>query len=331
MNKTLCPFDKLQDKAKYKAFGKTKPMTKAARSKRLEVRLKAAAGLDEEETVKELMKKQCDEMEDQINSLKSKKYGRQTNVFKMREEVAGCKKTPQESNAVKDVKTGELVVAHEKIKEVTLEHVVNTFKNNEPEEDVKPLVDLLNKLHVKRMEEVDDDEEPMEVTKEEFEDLINKLKKKNKRSYDFLVRAGDKFKNSVFKLCQRLVEEEEFPQRFFETVLHQLWKNKFPKEDLKNHRFIHIKDWLPRCCESLIVGKMKAHILEAGSKYQIGGLPHHRVEEHLVAIKALVSRSCNTPKGGAIVKLVDIQDFFDSESLRGVMNTLHEASIPRKA
>ena len=81
----------------------------------------------------------------------------------------------------------------------------------------------------------------------------------------------------------------------------------------------------------MIVGKMKAHILEAGSKYQIGGLPHHRVEEHLVAIKALVSRSCNTPKGGAIVKLVDIQDFFDSESLRGVMNTLHEASIPRKA
>ena len=55
---------------------------------------------------------------------------------------------------------------------------------------------------------------------------------------------------------------------------------------------------------------MKAPILEAGSKYQIGGLPHHRVEEHLVAIKAIVSRSCNTPKGGAIVKLVDIKGFF---------------------
>jgi hypothetical protein len=76
---------------------------------------------------------------------------------------------------------------------------------------------------------------------------------------------------------------------------------------------------------------MKAPILEAGSKYQIGGLTNHRVDEHLVAIKAIVSRSCNTPKGGAIVKLVDIKGFFDSESLRGVMNTLHEASIPKKA
>ena len=67
-------------------------------------------------------------------------------------------------------------------------------------------------------------------------------------------------------LSRRIIQEEEIPERFSETVLHQLWKNKFPKEDLKNHRFIHIKDWLPRCMESLIVGKMKVPILEAGSK-----------------------------------------------------------------
>ena len=76
---------------------------------------------------------------------------------------------------------------------------------------------------------------------------------------------------------------------------------------------------------------MKTQILEAGLKYHIGGLPQHRVEEHLVAIKALVSRSCNTPKGGAIVKLVDIKFFSSSESIRGEMNTLHEANIPPKA
>ena len=147
-----------------------------------------------------------------------------------------------------------------------------------------------------------------------------------------MTRAGDSFKTSVFKLCRRLIEDEEFPDRFSETVLHQLWKRKFPKEELSNHRFLHIKDWLPRCCEALVVGRMKPNILSAGTKYQIGGLPNHRVEEHLVTLKAIVSRSafCK-PNSGAIVKLVDIKGFFDSESLRGVMISLCEANIPKNA
>ena len=202
-------------------------------------------------------------------------------------------------------------------------------KSYKPEQDVKLLVDVLDKIHDVRMKEEDNDDK-MEITKDEFEDTIHKFKSKNRRSYDFLTKAGTDFQNSVFKLCKRLIYEEEFPTRFFETVLHQLWKNKFPKEDLGNHRFLHIKDWLPRCCEALVVNKMKPSILDAGTKYQIGGLPNHRVEEHLLSIKAIVSRSVSN-SGGAMVKLVDIKGFFDSESLRGVMNSLHEAKIPKKA
>ena len=170
----------------------------------------------------------------------------------------------------------------------------------------------------------------MVITKEEFNNTVDKFEKKNKRSYNFLTRASDSFKNSVYKLCSRFIKNEEFPKRFFETVLHQLWKRKLPKEELNNHRFLHIKDWLPRCCEAMVVGKMKEGILSAGTKYQIGGLPNHRVEEHLVSLKAIISRSRDI-NGGALVKLVDIKGFFDSEYLRGVMNSLNEATIPKKA
>ena len=329
-NQIMKKFDNLQNSVKYRAFGKTKPMTNAKRKRRLEERLKAAEGLDEDDKVKEVMRKQYDEMEEKINDLKSFKYGRATNVFKMREEVAGTKKAPQEPHAVLDVKTGDMVVSNKEIKEVTLEHCLNTFKNNKPEEDVKPLVDLMNKLHEKRMAE--DDEEPMEITKDEFNETVAKFEKKGKHSYDFLTKSGNSFKNSVFKLCKLFIDDEEFPDRFFETILHQCWKHKFPIEDLCNHRYLHIKDWLPKCTEALVVNKMKPCILKSGTKYQIGGLPHHRVEEHLVTIKAIVSRSStSTPGGGAIVKLVDIKGFFDSEYLRGVMNSLQEAKIPKKA
>ena len=134
-------FDKLQSKVKYKAFGKTKFTTKAANKRKLELRLKAAAGLNEDDAVKAVMRKQYDEMEEQINNLKAAKYGRATNIFKMREKVAGSRKSPQEVHAVKDIATGENLVSIEKIKEVTLEHCLNTFRNNEPEKDVKLLAD----------------------------------------------------------------------------------------------------------------------------------------------------------------------------------------------
>ena len=52
------------------------------------------------------------------------KFGRVTNVFKMKEIVAGAKKRPQEAHAVLDVETKNLVVSTEEIKKVTLNHDV---------------------------------------------------------------------------------------------------------------------------------------------------------------------------------------------------------------
>jgi hypothetical protein len=74
---------------------------------------------------------------------------------------------------------------------------------------------------------------------------------------------------------------------------------------------------------------MKPSILEGGTKYQIGGKPYHRVEEHLITVKALISRSVASGEG-CMVQLVDIKGFFDAESLRGVMHSLYCAKIPMK-
>ena len=127
-----------------------------------------------------------------------------------------------------------------------------------------------------------------------------------------------------------MIQEETFPNRFYETVLQQLWKRKFPREDLGNHRFLHVKDWLPKTCEAIVVSQMKQQSLEAGTKYQIGGVPGQMVEEHLVTLKAIIGR-CIETCGGAIINLIDIKTFFDSESLRGVMNSLYTAGVPMKA
>ena len=134
------------------------------------------------------------------------------------------------------------------------------------------------------------------IEKEDFDDIIDRFKKKNKPAYNFLTKAGPKYKTSVYKLCKRLIEEEEFPTTFSETVLKQLWKKKGSREDLNNHRYIHLKDWKPRLTETIITNMMKEDILIAGTKYQIGGVPGHRIEEHLIVLKSFIQQRTELKK-----------------------------------
>ena len=77
---------------------------------------------------------------------------------------------------------------------------------------------------------------------------------------------------------------------------------------MNNLRYIRIKEWLPRLTEALIVSIMKEDIIKSGNKFQIGGIPGHRVEEHLIVVKSIVQRYI-TLKSGVVIQLVDIQKF----------------------
>ena len=96
-------FEKLNNRMKHKAFGKTKAKT----SKNAE---------DNGKKVEESEEEQSDKMEAEILKVKALKQGRTANVFKIREAVVGKKKTRQEAHAIFDEDTKELVVSNSEIK-----------------------------------------------------------------------------------------------------------------------------------------------------------------------------------------------------------------------
>ena len=155
----------------------------------------------------------------------------------------------------------------------------------------------------------DDTDYDSNIEKEDFDRVLRRFKLKNKQAYYFLTKAGKGFQTSMFKLCRRLIEEEHFPSVFSETLLKQLWKRKGKREILDNHRYIHLKDWRPRMVEVVITEMMKEDILKSGTKYQIGGVPGHRIEEHLIVLKSLIQARMNKKKG-VVVQLVDYNFFF---------------------
>ena len=165
-----------------------------------------------------------------------------------------------------------------------------------------------------RMEDKDNDND-YEISEADFFNILLKFEAKKSRSYEFLVNTGLQNKLAILKVCRKLIETEEFPKSFNLTILVQL-----PKQgsqlDLDNLRFIHLKEWLPRLSEALAVNEMKDKILEAGTKYQIGGCPGQHTQFHLYVLKSLIALRLQ-PGGrnaGSLLTVADIKKFLTSRT-----------------
>ena len=114
------------------------------------------------------------------------------------------KKSSQEAHAVYNPETNELVVSNPEIKRVTLEYCLQTLKNNEPEEHVKEHIKFKEKVHNLRMMDKNDDDE-FSKTDEDYFTILSKFESRNSRTYDFITKAGLKFKLAFLKLCRRII------------------------------------------------------------------------------------------------------------------------------
>ena len=55
-----------------------------------------------------------------------------------------------------------------------------------------------------------------------FEKVMEKIKKGKMKTYDFLMNSGDVFKECVYKLCTKMIKEENCPTSFNKTNLVQI-------------------------------------------------------------------------------------------------------------
>ena len=137
--------------------------------------------------------------------------------------------------------------------------------------NVENIVQVKEILHNMRMKEDTLDE--FVVEEDEFKEVVKVFKRKDTKSYDFLVKAGKNYQEVIGHFVSKMIKSETFPDDFRKTVLHMIWKGKGGAEVLKNSRFVHMKTFLPRACEAVLVNRMKEKILESSSIYQVGGQP----------------------------------------------------------
>ena len=178
----------------------------------------------QEEKDEVLLKEQGDKLEKEINEIKLQGKGRLTRIFKMKQKVLGSKKTSQEPSAIRDPASGDLLVSNADIKRTTLQYCVNNLKNNAVSKNVETIQKLKEYMHQLRL--VENNTEEIEIDKDEFDNLMNHFSKKDIKSYDFLLKAGESYKEAMFMLCRRMIKEEQFPEEFRKTMLQMIWKGK---------------------------------------------------------------------------------------------------------
>ena len=221
-----------------------------------------------------------------------------------------------------------MLVSKDDIKRATLEYCTENLKNNKPDIEVKEAVarrktEQLNKIS-------DKSGEIFEVTNDKFEQILAKFAMKDTKTYDFILNAGEKYKRTIYKLCKRIIDNEEIPDCFQMTTLYMIWKRKGLLDIFKNNRFLHMKQVLARIVDSMVVKQMKTPLISRLSMYQVGSLPGHSIAEHLLTIKTVLARLEEIGEG-YIFLVMDIISFFDKEDIYDCLETMEALEINKKA
>ena len=218
----------INSKVKFQSFGKTKIPVKKVTQERKCTRLcqqdKCNNCKKQEDKDAELLERRAQQLEKAIQKIKDSKQGRAGNIFRIRKEIAGPKKSPQEASSIRDPKTGEILVNKNKIKEATLEYCIENLKQNVPDDEFKEVIKNRKERQTKIMN--DKEGETFEVDYEEYEKVLTKFARKDTNTYDFILKSGDKYKMAIYKICKRIIEKEEVPESFHKTVLMMIWKRK---------------------------------------------------------------------------------------------------------
>ena len=130
-------------------------------------------------------------------------------------------------------------------------------------------------------------------------------------------------------LFQKIWQTEMKPQQWRNTLIVQIFKGRGVASDFDCQRNIHTKEATPKLFEGIVVDLSKVRLTKNCSKFQIGGVPGHRPQEHLFTAKSVISLyiHLNIP---LYLQLYDISKYFDKEILRDAMDTLFSAGITGK-
>ena len=319
------------EKVKYSAFGKVKIKT-GQTDKKLENLLKIQQSNPtsevKEKVSERILELQREDFEKELNDIMvlKKEKGKSAAVFRTLEKISGNKRSSHGQVCMVDPSTKLPMFDPENIKSAAAFYVKDLLQNQFYSNDYERFYYLQEMIHYVRCNDVESNEI---LTNKAFEGRLDLISKKCPEKYKFIIHSGEAFKNCIFKLFEKVWTLESKPDQWKDTVVVQLYKGKGEPSEFSNQRNIHTKEAIPKLFEGIIVDLSKEKLIQSCSKFQIGGIPGHRPQEHLFTVKSVISLYMYL-KLPLYLQLYDISTYFDKEILRDAMDTLFSAGITGK-
>ena len=241
-------------------------------------------------------------------AIASKNNGNAAAVFSLRERIIGSKKGNQGAVVIVDPETGSEVNSVSEIKEVTLNYCCNLLTNRPPKVEYEEEFNLKNDLHEIRMIE-SEPTDCFDLFEEIFDTTYKSLEKRPGGKYNFIMKAGISMKPALYNICKTVWQTEQLPKQWSDSTLVQLYKGKGAENDLRNQRFIHMKDEFSKFFGNMLMAATKNTLVNNMTKFQIGTKPGHRTQEHLFSLKCVISIYYLYDKP-LILSTFDISKFF---------------------
>ena len=91
--------------------------------------------------------------------------------------------------------------------------------------------------------------------------MMEKLQKKSKEKYKYILQAGKSVKVAMFRMFRNVWKKEMRTSQWKSTTIIQLYKGIGDSGDLGNHRNIHLKEDIPKAFETVVVDTSKPKIV----------------------------------------------------------------------
>ena len=169
-----------------------------------------------------------------------------------------------------------------------------------------------------------------EISIEDYMWAVDRIAQKKKPMFNDFLRSHPAMKASLYWIVRRMYQEETIPERFLETELIPLFKNKGSPADPGGYRYLHLKSWGARLTEMCIFKKVEKLFDTKTPAVQLGGMKERSTLYHLLTVNETARRAFNEG-GGIVVTLVDCQKMFDCVHLDDIAYEMVVEKLDPKA
>ena len=277
-----------------------------------------------------MWKKRTEEVEKEIMSVEAHKIKANDRIWEMRNRISD-KFGDKQFVGVRNPDTGRMTKTREETIEVTLKYNENLLRKDKEEDDER--LSEEERVLIKSKEEAvriamnqREYREDEELEYVDFERVIEKIRLNNKNVYRDFMKAGSSFKRAIFHFYNMCYVQEKMPESFYDTELLKLYKGKGVRAELKSNRFIHLKGWMAKTYEKMLMTKMEDKMFNCTPDFQVGGQKMGSTNEHLLSMMVAMKKLEEKQGCGAII-FMDIKACFDRVRLTDILYETAQSGV----